>query len=48
LWNGKEVAEESFGGIESSDWQFSAEELVWQMIRESKAMVYAGSTVGCV
>jgi hypothetical protein len=48
LWNGKEVSEESFGGIESSDWQSSAEELVWQMIRESKAMVYAGSTVGCV
>ena len=48
LWNGKEVAEESFGGIESNDWQSSAEELVWQMIKESKAMVYAGSTVGCV
>ena len=48
LWNGREVAEESFGGIESNDWQSSAEELVWQMIKESKAMVYAGSTVGCV
>jgi hypothetical protein len=48
LWNGKEVAEESFGGIESSGWQSSAEELIGQMIRESKAMVYAGSTVGCV
>lgn len=48
LWNGKEVAEESFGGIESSDWKYSAEELIGQMIRESKAMIYAGSTVGCV
>jgi hypothetical protein len=48
LWNGKEVAEESFGGIESNDWKYSAEELIGQMIRESKAMIYAGSTVGCV
>lgn len=46
--NGEEVAEESIGAVDSSDWQFCAEEVITQLVRESKARVYAGSTVGCV
>lgn len=48
LFDGEEVAEESIGGIDSNDWKSCSEEVIEQLIRESKARVYAGSTVGCV
>jgi hypothetical protein len=50
LWfDGEQVAEESIGGVESTDsWKECAEDVIWQMIKEAKARTYAGSTVGCV
>jgi hypothetical protein len=50
LWlDGENVAEESIGGVESTDhWKECAEDVIWQLVKEAKARTYAGSTVGCV
>lgn len=49
LWlDGEQVAEESIGGVEESDWHHCAEDVIWQLVKEAKARTYAGSTVGCV
>ena len=49
LWfDGQQVEEESIGGVESSDWQSCAEDVIWQLVKEAKARTYAGATVGCV
>lgn len=48
FFNGEEVAEDSIGGVESNDWEYCAQDLIKQLVVESKARTYAGSTVGCV
>jgi hypothetical protein len=48
LFNGEEVSEDSIGAVESNDWEYCAQDLIKQLVVESKARTYAGSTVGCV
>jgi hypothetical protein len=48
FFEGEEVSEESIGLVESSSWGDCAGEIIRQLVRDSKAKVYAGSTVGCV
>ena len=49
LWfEGEEVSDDSIGAVESNDWEYCAQDLIKQLVVESRSRTYAGSTVGCV